>query len=89
MIGNKEKCEYSEDEDEPVASSSSKYNQITGDTKLQRILKTLLIDLSFVAVVSKNLVQNLIIPHCLINRHIHCYTDNIPFIISKIICFKM
>ena len=56
MIGNKEKCDYS-NEEKSFASSSTNHNQIPRDTKIQRIVKTLLIDISFVAMVSKILVQ--------------------------------
>ena len=52
MIDNNTKWDGSE-EKESFASSSTQHNQLLGDTKLQRIVKTLFIDLSFVAVVSK------------------------------------
>ena len=56
MIANKEKCDSSNKE-ETFSSSSTNHNQIAGDTKIQRIVKTLLIDISFAAMVSKILVQ--------------------------------
>ena len=56
MIGNTEKCDYS-DEEENFISSSTKHNPLPEHTKLQRIVKTLLIDVSFVAMVSRSLVQ--------------------------------
>ena len=46
MIGNKETCEKN------FSYSSTNNDQITRDTKIQRIVKTLLIDISFVAMVS-------------------------------------
>ena len=52
MIGNKEKYEYSDEEDGFISSPTQHNALHTVDTKLQRILKTLLINVSFVAMVS-------------------------------------
>ena len=44
-------------EEKHVASVSTSNNQSIKDTKLQRVVKTLLINVSFIALVSKILVE--------------------------------
>ena len=57
MNRNEETCNFL-DEEEPFQPETTKHNTTTTDTKLQKILKTLLIDISFVAVVGKIQVEN-------------------------------
>ena len=53
MNQSEEMCNFLDDE-ASLQPASSKPNTTTTDTKLQQILKTLLIDVSFVAMVHKN-----------------------------------